>query len=201
MKSEQSLTFLNLSKSLKHTETYAKVDNVYDVWKYIPTLANRFAASSAFRVAAAQPSLWLGFAGYSLRTLLSSSLLPALKQKKHPFFRMSVFCFMVGPESLLYSYSCKQVCCEQCLSRRSGSTFAVARFCRLSASNSLIEFASSGFKTKKHPFLRMSVFCFMVGPERIELSRHCCHQILSLARLPIPPQPHKNYTTLIQYIF
>ena len=101
---------------------------------YIPTLANKFAASSAFRVAAAQPSLQLGFAGYPLRTLLSSSLLPALKQKKHPF-------------------------------------------------------------------LRMSVFNFMVGPERIELSRHCCHQILSLARLPIPPQPHKNYTTLIYHIF
>ena len=90
---------------------------------------------------------------------------------------------------------------EQCLSRRNGSTFAITRFCRLSASNSLIKFASSGFKTKKHPFLRMSVFSFMVGPERIELSRHCCHQILSLARLPIPPQPHKNYTTLIADIF
>ena len=37
--------------------------------------------SSAFRVATAQPSLSLGFAGYPLRTLLSSSLLPALKQK------------------------------------------------------------------------------------------------------------------------
>ena len=102
---------------------------------------------------------------------------------------------------MLYSYSYKQVCCEQCLSRRNGSTIAIARFCRLSASNSLIKFASSGFKTKKHPFFRMSVFSFMVGPERIELSRHCCHQILSLARLPIPPQPHKNYTTLIYHIF
>ena len=90
---------------------------------------------------------------------------------------------MVGPESLLYSYSCKQVCCEQCLSRRNGSTIAIARFCRLSASNSLIEFASSGFKTKKHPFFRMSVFSFMVGPERIELSRHCCHQILRLLHM------------------
>ena len=126
---------------------------------------------------------------------------PGFKTKKHPFLRMSVFSFMVGPESLLYSYSCKQVCGEQCLSRRSGSTIAIARFCRLSASNSLVEFASPGFKTKKHPFLRMSVFSFMVGPERIELSRHCCHQILSLARLPIPPQPHKNYTTLITDIF
>ena len=73
---------------------------------------------------------------------------------------MSVFSFMVGPESLLYSYSCKQVCCEQCLSRRNGSTIAIARFCRLSASNSLIEFASSGFKTKKTPILANECFQF-----------------------------------------
>ena len=95
------------------------------------------------------------------------------KTKKHPFLRMSVFSFMVGPESLLYSYSCKQVCGEQCLSRRSGSTIAIARFCRLSASNSLVEFASPDFKTKKHPFLRMSVFSFMVGPESLLYSYSC----------------------------
>ena len=83
---------------------------------------------------------------------------PDFKTKKHPFLRMSVFSFMVGPESLLYSYSCKQVCGEQYLSRRSGSTIAAARFCRLSASNSLIEFASSGFKTKKTPILANECF-------------------------------------------
>ena len=83
------------------------------------------------------------------------------------------FFVMARPESLLYSYSCKQVCGEQCLSRRSGSTVAAARFCRLSASNSLIEFASSGLKTKKHSFLRMSVFNFMVGPESLLYSYSC----------------------------
>ena len=126
---------------------------------------------------------------------------PGFKTKKTPILANECFSFMVGPESLLYSYSCKQVCGEQCLSRRSGSTIAIARFCRLSASNSLVEFASPGFKTKKTPILANECFSFMVGPERIELSRHCCHQILSLARLPIPPQPHKNYTTLITDIF
>ena len=30
----------------------------------------------------------------------------------------------------------------------------------------------------------------MVAPERIELSHPCEYQILSLARLPIPPQSH-----------
>ena len=41
----------------------------------------------------------------------------------------------------------------------------------------------------------------LVRMERLELSRSCPHQILSLARLPIPPHPHGKFQPIKPLFF